>query len=86
MNINQLISIFKFQLNQEIIKEIKGSVKEIIAAQETQKKAVTHSRGNVNSSVNKTMATIDKGDAAFAQASPSTCDIEMSKVIYFSSS
>jgi len=66
-------------LNQEIIKEIKGSVKEIIAAQENQKKVSHASRGG-KTSVNKTMATIDKNDANFAQASPSTCDIEMSKV------
>jgi len=67
-------------MNQEIIKEIKGSVKEIISAQETQKKVVGGGRGGGKNSVNKTMATIDKNDAKFAQTPPSTCDIQMNKV------
>ena len=67
-------------MNQEIIKEIKGSVKEIISAQETQKKTVSGGRGGGKNSVNKTMATIDKNDAKFAQSPPSTCDIQMSQV------
>jgi len=66
-------------MNQEIIKEIKGSVKEIISAQEVQKKT-SRSKNNGRSSVNKTMATIDKNDILFAQSVPSKCDIEMSKV------
>ena len=71
-------------MNQEIIKEIKGSVKEIISAQETQKKVVGGGRGGGKSSVNKTMATIDKNDAKFAQTPPSTCDIQMNKVREYS--
>jgi len=68
-------------VNQNIINDIKGTVKEII---DTQKKQEPRARGSSvvknQASVNKTRAIIDKGDVGFAQQAPSKCDIDMSQV------
>ena len=75
--------------NQDIINEIKSSVKEILAVQDAHRKSGDSSFGSSGAgaavssrkvSVNKTMATIDKADTKFALTAPSTCDIEMGKV------
>ena len=71
--------------NADIISEIKNSVKEILAVQDTHRKSSDNSFSDsaVSSrkvSVNKTLAVIDKADTKFALTSPSTCDIEMGKV------
>ena len=71
-------------LNQEIINEIKGSVKEILSNQgENRKSESSGSFDAVNTrtfSVNKTLGTIDKKDATFSLTKPSSCDIEMDSV------
>ena len=72
--------------NADIINEIKGSVKEILAVQDAHRK--TNSDNSFSSSavssrkisVNKTLATIDKSDTKFALTAPSSCDIDMGKV------
>ena len=75
--------------NQDIINEIKSSVKEILAVQDAHRKSgdSSFSSGGAGAAVssrkvavNKTMATIDKADTRFALTAPSTCDIEMGKV------
>ena len=72
--------------NADIISEIKGSVKEILAVQDAHRKSNSDnsfSSSAVSSrkiSVNKTLATIDKSDTKFALTAPSTCDIDMGKV------
>ena len=74
-------------LNQDIINEIKGSVKELLSSQVDQRKksdyAPSGGAAGGNSatfSVNKTLATIDKRDASFSLTKPSSCDIEMGAV------
>ena len=71
-------------LNQEIINEIKGSVKDLLSSQvDRRKKSDLVPSGGGNSatfSVNKTLATIDKRDASFSLTKPSSCDIEMGAV------
>ena len=75
-------------LNQDIINEIKGSVKELLSSQVDHRKRPDDSpsggaAGGGNSatfSVNKTLATIDKRDASFSLTKPSSCDIEMGAV------
>ena len=72
--------------NADIISEIKGSVKEILAVQDAHRKSNSDnsfSSSAVSSrkiSVNKTLATIDKSDTKFALTAPSPCDIDMGKV------
>ena len=71
--------------NQNMINEIRGSVKDILAVQAAHKNSGDDGFSNsaVSSrkmSVNKTLAIIDKVDTKFSQTMPSTCDIEMNKV------
>ena len=75
-------------LNQDIINEIKGSVKELLSSHADKRKTSDNSGsagggagGNPGGfSVNKTLATIDKRDASFSLTKPSSCDIEMGAV------
>jgi len=66
-------------LNQNIIEDIKGSVKDILQAQEEDKTRKKEHR-KYKSPVNKTMATIDKADTNFALSKPNPADIDMTKV------
>ena len=72
--------------NQEIINEIKGSVKDLLSSQvgKTKKSddsfSASGSENSATFSVNKTLATIDKRDASFSLTKPSSCDIEMGAV------
>ena len=62
------------QLNANIITDLKSAVKDILQA----KKAAMGRAGEVH--VNKTLATIHRKDAVFAQLPPSQCDVQMNKV------
>lgn len=66
-------------LNQNIIQDIKGSVKEILRAQEKEQEEKKATR-NHKSPVNKTLATIDQADTTFSQGAPQHCDIDMEEV------
>jgi len=67
-------------LNQNIIQDIKGSVKDILKAQEEDKTRNIKDNRKYKSAVNKTMATIDKADTIFAHSRPNPADIDMTKV------
>ena len=73
--------ISSFQLNQNIIQDIKGSVKDILKAQEGHKVTKKEGGSRSRTAINKTLATIDRADTSFAQGAPSTCDIDMTKVL-----
>ena len=73
-------------LNQNIINEIKGSVKDLLSGQVDKRTKSDDSPSggdgwnSATFSVNKTLATIDKRDASFSLTKPSSCDIEMGAV------
>ncbi len=67
-------------LNQRTIDKIRDSVREMQQEQKTMREESKAIRARGQAPVNKTFASIAKGDLAFAQTPPAQCDIRMSDV------
>lgn len=67
-------------VNQKTIDQIKGTINELKSEQSEIRKESKLIRAKGKSTVNKTFASINRGDFEFARVKPNQCDIRMSDV------